>query len=73
MRYILDKINAEPVLAFALVQSLIGFVSAFGFDVSAEKNAAILTVTGALLAIVCRGKVSPVPAAIRDDNEARSV
>ena len=62
MSTILAKINAEPVLAFALVQALIGLVSAFGIGLSAEQTSALLVATGALLAIVCRGKVSPVSA-----------
>lgn len=60
MSSILAKINSEPVLAFALVQSVIGLAVAFGLGWSAEQNAAVLTVTGALLAIVCRGRVTPV-------------
>jgi hypothetical protein len=60
MNTILDKINAEPVLVFAFVQALVGIVSAFGFNLSAEQTSAILVLTGAVLAIVCRGKVSPV-------------
>jgi len=60
MKYILDKVNAEPVLFFALVQALIGLVSAFGFDLTAEQTTGLLVTTSAVLAIVCRGKVSPV-------------
>jgi len=60
MSSILAKINDEPVLAFALFQALIGLGGAFGLNLSAEQNAALLTVTGAVLAIVCRGRVSPV-------------
>ena len=62
MNTILDKINAEPVLVFALVQALIGLISAFGIGLSAEQTSALLVATGAVLAIVCRGKVSPVSA-----------
>ena len=56
----LDKINSEPVLAFALVQALVGLGCAFGLHLSAEQTTAILTATGAVLAIACRGKVTPV-------------
>ena len=62
MNTILDKVNAEPVLVFALVQALIGLISAFGIGLSAEQTSALLVATGAVLAIVCRGKVSPVSA-----------
>lgn len=58
--HVLAKINDEPVLAFALMQALVGLFCAFGLRLSAEQNAAILTATGAVLAIVCRGRVTPV-------------
>ena len=60
MTSILDKVNAEPVLVYALMQALIGLVSAFGIGLSAEQTTALLVATGAVLAIICRGKVSPV-------------
>ena len=73
MKTILSKINAEPVLVFALVQALIGLVSAFGFDLSAEQTTSLLLVTGAVLAIVCRGRVTPVASETPERNEVGAV
>lgn len=46
-------------MILALVEAAIGLVIAFGIDLSTEQSAAILTVTGALLAIVARQAVTP--------------
>jgi len=55
----LDKINNEPVLAYALVQALIAAGVSFGLDLNGGQTAAILAVTSTVLAIVCRGRVTP--------------
>lgn len=57
---IIEKIRNEPVLVVALVTAIIGLAVAFGVDVSDEAKAAIVTFVGAVLAIVARGKVTPV-------------
>jgi len=67
MNAIVAKINNEPVLAFALIQALIGLGVAFGFDLSGEQTSALLVASGAVLAIVCRGRVTPVTAPARDE------
>ena len=59
MSAIIDKINAEPVLFYQLVQSVITLIVAFGLRLSPEQIGAILLVTGAALSIVTRGKVTP--------------
>jgi uncharacterized membrane protein len=56
----LEKINNEPVLVYALVQAIIAAGVSFGLDLNGGQTAALLAVTGALLAIVCRGRVTPV-------------
>ena len=68
MNSILSKINDEPVLVFALVQALVGLVSAFGFNLSAEQTTSLLVCTGAILAIVCRGRVVPLQNTNHPDN-----
>jgi hypothetical protein len=56
----MDRIKAEPALVAGLVQAVLTLVVAFGLDLSTEQVAAILTVTGAVLALVVRSQVSPV-------------
>lgn len=53
-------LNAEPVAIAALIQAGLTLLVAFGLKLSPEQIGAILTFTGALLAVLLRGKVSPV-------------
>ena len=55
----LEKIKDEPVLVAGLVEAVLALVVAFGFDLTKEQSAAILLVTGAVLALFARGKVVP--------------
>ena len=56
-------LNAEPVAIAALVQAGLTLLVAFGLHLTTEQIAAILTFTGALLAVLVRGKVT-APATI---------
>ena len=49
----------EPALIAALVQSVLGLLIAFGVELSDEQVAAILAVTGTVLALVVRARVTP--------------
>lgn len=60
MSAILAKISAEPVLVVAVVQSIITLGVSFGLQLTAEQIGGILLVTNAILAIVARGRVTPV-------------
>lgn len=55
----LDRIRDEPVLVAALVQAALGLLLAFGVGLTEEQVAAIMTATGALLALFVRSKVVP--------------
>lgn len=59
-----SRIKSEPALIVGLVLALIGVVSAFGLSISADQKAAIVSLVGAVLAIVgagvTRSKVTPV-------------
>ena len=55
----LEKIKSEPVLVVAFVQAVLVLLVAFGLDLTKEQAAAILGVTGAVLAFVARSKVTP--------------
>ena len=59
----LDRIKNEPILIYALVQSLLILGVRFGLEITDEQTAAILDVTSAVLAIVlgvvARGFVTP--------------
>ena len=54
--------NREPALILAAVQAVIALVVAFGLEVTSVQTAGILAVTGTILALVVRSKVSPVDA-----------
>ena len=56
----IDRIRQEPALIAALVHAVLGLVVAFGVDLTGEQTAAILAVTGAVLAVVVRRNVTPV-------------
>jgi len=55
-----ERIKNEPVLVVGCVQAILALVVAFGLNLSDGQVAAILGVTGAVLALVARSKVSPV-------------
>ena len=50
----------EPVLIYTLVQSVITLAVTFGLHLSVEQIGALLVVTGAILSVIVRGKVTPV-------------
>jgi hypothetical protein len=56
---IFDRISDEPVLAVTLVQTILTLAVTFGARLTPEQSGAVLAVTGALLAIWARGKVTP--------------
>lgn len=55
----LEKIKDEPVLVTALVQSVLAAAIAFGLDLNDGQVAALLGLTGAVLAFVARSQVTP--------------
>ena len=55
-----ERIKNEPVLVVGCVQAILALVVAFGLNLSDGQVAAILGVTGAVLALVARSKVSQV-------------
>lgn len=61
MSALLARLNDEPVLVVALVQTVLTLAVTFGLHLTTEQTGAILAVTGAILAIVARGKVQPTP------------
>lgn len=69
----IEKLNNEPVLISGLVQAALGLALAFGLDLSTEQVGGILACTAAVLAIVCRGRVSPVAKPARDEAGAVDV
>lgn len=55
----LTRIDREPVLITALVQAIVALIVAFGVPLTQVQAATIMGVTAAILAIVCRGQVTP--------------
>lgn len=55
-----EKVKNNPVLVAALVQALLTAAVAFGLDLSDAQMAALLGVSGAVLALVARSQVVPV-------------
>ena len=53
-------LGREPVLVYTLVQSVITLAVTFGLRLSIEQVGALLVVTGAVLSVIVRGKVTPV-------------
>lgn len=49
----------EPVLIYALVQSVITVAVTFGLHLSAEQIGAVLVLTTAVLSVIVRQKVTP--------------
>lgn len=60
VRAIGRRIQREPVLVVTLVQAVIVCAVSFGLNLTDAQGAAVLTLTGAALALVARGQVSPV-------------
>lgn len=56
----LERIKNEPVLVVALVQAVLGLLLAFGVGLTEGQVAALLTLTGATLALFVRRRVAPV-------------
>ena len=56
----LEKLSNEPVLVSGAVQAALGLALAFGLKLSIEQTGAIMAATAAVLAIACRGRVTPV-------------
>lgn len=54
------NISREPVLWLALVRSVLVLVVLFGLTLPIGADAAILVVAESVIAIITRGKVSPV-------------
>lgn len=53
------RMDREPALILAAVQSIIALIVAFGLDLSAEQVGAIVAVTAAVLGVITRSKVTP--------------
>lgn len=62
----LDRIKSEPAVIAGLVQATLGLLLAFGIDLSQEQVGAIMAVTAAILALVVRANVTPLPAAANE-------
>lgn len=60
MSAIVAAVRREPVLVAGLVQALLGAAAAWGLPLTDTQTAAVLAVTGAVLALVARSAVSPV-------------
>lgn len=56
----LARIRQEPALVSTAVGALLALAAVFGFALSAEQTAAVMTATAAVVALVIRSKVSPV-------------
>lgn len=52
---------SEPVLIAGVVQAILGLLLAFGVHLSQEQVGSIMACTGAVLALVVRGRVAPTP------------
>lgn len=55
-----EKLKNEPALVAGFVQALIAAAVAFGLNLSDGQVAALLALTAAVLAVVCRSQVTPV-------------
>jgi hypothetical protein len=51
----------EPVMALAVVQTVIALAVSFGLDVTAEQVGAITAATAAILGFITRSRVTPEP------------
>lgn len=55
----LTWIQSEPALILGAVQSGIGLVMSFGFQLSGQQVGAIMAFSAAVLSVVCRQLVTP--------------
>ena len=55
----LERIKDEPAVVAGLVQAVLALLVAFGLELTDGQVAAILGVTGAVLALIVRQKVVP--------------
>ena len=53
-------LGREPVLVYTLVQAAITVAVTFGLHLTIEPVGALLVLTGAVLSVIVRGKVTPV-------------
>ena len=53
-------LGREPVLVYTLVQAAITVAVTFGLHLTIEQVGALLVLTGAVLSVIVRGKVTPV-------------
>jgi len=60
MKAVLDFLRGEPVLLLSAIEAAIGLVAAFGLRLTPEQVAAVLTASGAILAVIGRQAVTPV-------------
>lgn len=58
----MSVIRREPALVAGVVQAVLALLVAFGVGLSPEQVGAVLAVTAAVLALLVRGRVSPVVA-----------
>lgn len=57
----LNRLKREPVLVTGLVRAVIVCGTAFGLHLSAEQVAGVMLLTEAVLSLVTRSQVTPVP------------
>lgn len=54
------RLKSEPVLRNALITLLFALVTVFGINMSEEAKTAVVTVLGAIFALVTRQEVAPM-------------
>lgn len=54
-------LQREPALISGLVAAVIALVTAFGFEMTGEQVGSIMAATYAVLSVIVRSKVTPVP------------
>lgn len=59
MQALIERVRREPVLATALLASVLTLLVSFGVEITDEQMGAIGAVATAALALVARTKVSP--------------
>lgn len=58
---LVERVNAEPVMVLAVIQAALALGVSFGLGLSGEQVGAILALTAAILGLIARQKVTPVP------------
>jgi hypothetical protein len=56
----LARIRQEPALVSTFVGAALALAAVFGFSLSADQTAGVMTFTAAIVGIVIRSQVSPV-------------